>query len=177
MEKNNKNNRFNNILKDLSDNDSKKVLTAISQLRKHGKKEAIIPLIKTYSSSASDEIRQEIVSLFYDLKDQAVVEEIIIAIADEQFIEERSLLVSIFWQSALDGSDYLSDFVRAAIHSDYLTCLEALTVIENFDSTFDENEIDDLKYDLDEVIDSEETEKAKLLASIKLALEGLNVEY
>jgi len=170
-------NRFNNILKDLSSKDEKKVLTALKQLRKHGKPEAIRPLIEVLKNSTNEIVRSEVLSLLYDLKEQNVVDEIILAIEDEYFVNEKALLIAIFWQSSLDGSEYLSTFVKEAIRGDYLTCIEVLTVIENFEATFQETEVEDLKYDVDEAIELEETEKRNLLIGIRKVLGEVNLEF
>ena len=177
MKESNKNNRFNNIIKDLSSNDLDKVTAALKQMRKHGKKEAIFPLIELLANTSEEETKKEVTNLLYDLKDQTTVENIITAIEDEKFRNIKNILISIFWQSTLDGSQYISLFINEAIKSDYYTAIEVLTVIENFDATFSESEIEDLKYDLDEAISMEENEKINLLISIRNALDALNIEY
>ncbi len=177
----NKNNRLNNIIKDLSSNDNKTVLTALKQLRKHGKPEAIKPLADLLLTSESDEISTTTINLLYDLKDQNVVDELMLCIEDEKYDEIKPILVAVFWQSKLDGSNYISSFVREAIKGDYMTAIEVMTVIDNFDeATFNEEEIINLKYDLDEtIVDIKENdlEKAKLLDSIKSSLDNLTIEY
>lgn len=172
-----KNNRLNNIINDLSSSDEKKALIALKQLRKHGKPEAIKPLIDVLKNSNKESIKTEIISLLYDLKEQNVVDEIILAIENDEFTNEKAILISIFWQSSLDGSAYLSTFIKEAIKGDYMTCIEVLTVVENFDATFQETEVEDLKFDLDEAIDQEETEKRNLLIGIRKVLDEVNLEF
>jgi len=177
MSKQKKNNKLNNIIKDLTSSEDKKVFTALKQLRKHGKKEAIGPLVDLLSTTKNEEIKSQIINLLFDLKDQSVVEEIINAIENEKYKSERATLISIFWQSSLDSSEYISIIVKQAIIGDYLIGIEVLSVIDNYDSTFQEAEIEDLKFDLDEAIETEETEKINLLTSIRLAIDGLNLEF
>jgi len=172
-----KSNRLNNIIADLYTKENKKVLFALEQLRKHGKKEAFLSLIDTLITTTDDEIKQEIINLLFDLRDQAVVDTIISAINNKKYASIKSVLISIFWQSSLDGSQYISTFIRQAIKGDYLIGIEVLSVIENFNNTFAEEEINDLKFDLDEAIEAEETEKVKLLISMKTVLDSLNIEY
>ena len=172
-----KNNRLNNIIADLSSSEEKKVLTAIKQLRKHGKKEAIKPLIELLSSSNNDEIKTEITALLFDLKDQSVVEEIIDAIESNNYPSEMATLISIFWQSALDSSEHITTIVRQTIKGDYMVGIEVLSVLDNYDATFQETEIEDLKFDLDEAIEEETSEKRNLLVSIRMAVDGLNLEF
>lgn len=172
------NNRLNNIIKDLGSDDKYTVLTAIKQLRKHGNRLAIQPLIDLLHTSKEDEITNDLIALLYDLKDQSVVDDIITAIEDDTYTSIKPILISIFWQSKLDGSDYLANFVQQAIHGDYATAIEVMTVIDNLDASFDEEEISNLRFDLDDALQYEEDEdKANLLATIQVALNELNIEY
>lgn len=172
-----KNTRLQNIIKDLASTEEKKVLTAIKQLRKHGKPEAIRPIAELLKSTTNETVKSEVISLLYDLKEQNVVDEIISAIEDDYFIDEKATLISIFWQSSLDGSEHISLLVKEAIKGDYMICIEVLTVIENFDATFQETEVEDLKFDLDEAIEQEESEKINLLIGIRKILDELNLEF
>ncbi len=172
-----KNTRLNNIINDLSSSEEKKVLTALKQLRKHGKKEAIKPLIELLATTQQENIKETITALLFDLKDQAVVEEIISVIDSNTYPSINATLISIFWQSALDSSEHITSIVKQAISGDYLTGIEVLSVLDNYDATFQETEIEDLKFDLDEAIEEEETEKRNLLVSIRMALDGLNLEF
>ena len=175
MEK--KNNRLTNIIKDLASNEEKKVLTAIKQLRKHGKREALIPLIEVLASSANEDIKTQILSLLIDLKDQSVVEDLILAIENDQFAELRPTLISILWQSNLNASEYLSSLINQAIHGDYMTAVEVMTVVDSFDDTFHEADVEELKFDLDDAIAGAEAEKAKLLQGLRMSLDQLPLEF
>ena len=171
------NNRLNNIIKDLSSGKEKKIFTALKQLRTHGKKEAILPLIDALSNSTNEEITNEITSLLFDLKDSSVVDDLIAAIKDDKYASQKAMLISIFWQSSLDSSEYISVIVKEAIKGDYMVGIEVLSVLDNYDTTFQETEIEDLKFDLDEAIELEKSEKTNLLISIRLAIDDLNLEF
>lgn len=172
-----KNTRLTNIITDLSSSDDKKVFTALKQLRKHGKREAITPLIDLLSSTTNDDIKTDITSLLFDLKDQSVVEELIAVIESNNYEAEMATLVSIFWQSSLDSSEHITTIVRQAIKSDYIVGIEVLSVLDNYETTFQETEIEDLKFDLDEAIEEEDSEKKNLLISIRMAVDALNLEF
>lgn len=172
-----KDSRLTNIIKDLSSTDDKKIFTALKQLRSHGKKEAIIPLIELLSSTNNQEIKAEISALLFDLKDQTVVEELIDAIENNNYQAEMATLISIFWQSSLDSSENITSIVKQAIKGDYLVAIEVLSVIDNYDTTFQESEIEDLKFDLDEAIEEDDSEKRNLLITIRMALDALNLEF
>jgi hypothetical protein len=172
-----KNNRFDNIIKDLSGENDKKVFTALKQLRKHGKKEAVIPLIDLLSTTTNDDIKTDVTSLLFDLKDQTVVEELIKAIQSDDYIAEKPILISIFWQSSLDSSEHITTIVGEAIKGDYMVGIEVLSVLDNYDTTFQETEIEDLKFDLEEAIEMDDSEKKNLLISIRSAIDSLNLEF
>lgn len=172
-----KNTRLNNIINDLSSKEEKKVFTALKQLRKHGKKEAIQPLINLLATTDNENIKTDITSLLFDLKDQAVVEEIISIIDSNAYPNINATLISIFWQSSLDSSEHINSIVKQAISGDYLTGIEVLSVLDNYDTTFQETEIEDLKFDLDEAIELDDTEKRNLLISIRMAVDSLNLEF
>ena len=130
------NNRINNIIKDLSSKNEKKVFTALKQLRKHGKAVAVLPLVDLLCTTDKEDIKNEITNLLFDLKDQSVVEKLIIAIENDKYILEKPILISIFWQSSLDSSEYISTFIKEAIKGNYMVGIEVLSVIDNYDSTF-----------------------------------------
>ncbi len=170
-------NRIKNIIKDLSSTDEKVVFTALKQVRKHGKREAITPLISLLCSTSNEEVKNEIASILFDLKDQSTVEDIVLALEDEKYESEKATLVSVFWQSSLDSSEHISTIVKQAISGNYIVAIEVLSVIDNYDTTFQETEIEDIKFDIDEAIEMETTEKKDLLISIRMALDALNLEF
>ena len=170
-------NRFKNIIKDLNSVIEKDILTAIKQLRKHGKAEAIPHLINLYKKTENKEIKDHLTSFLYDLKDQSAVEEIIKAIEIESDSNNKVFLLSILWQSALDSSEHLNFLVNQAINGNYLICIEVLTIIDNFDGTFQEDEITDAEFDLNDAIEIADESKKEILITIKSALKSLNVEF
>ena len=58
-----------------------------------------------------------------------------------RFVPIRKEILTTIWNSPLDYSLYLQDFVKIAVENDYLTTLECLTVIENFDGPFEEKSL------------------------------------
>lgn len=177
MEEQKQNNRLNNIIKDLKSGDDAKIEIAIKQLRKHGNSKAIEPILDFYIQSENLEHKNLISNLLFDLKDEEVVGELIKMLSKEKFKNFKPFIISIFWQSSIDASAYISTFVKEAIKGDYLTCIEVLTVLESFDTTFNEEEIEDLKYDIEDVIEEMDTEKQIILNEIKSILESLAIEY
>lgn len=175
MEKNN--NRFNNIIKDLKSNDKEKILVAIKQLRSHGQKEAIPEVLELFIQTNDQEIKSQLTNLLFDLKSETAILPLFNAINSLKYKSIQPFLISIFWQSSLDASEHLNKLVRLAINGDFNVCLEVLTVIENFDSSFDEDNIMEAIYDIEEELTEADENKYKLLVSMKERISSLQIDY
>ena len=157
--------------------DAKIVLEAIKKNRKEGNSISFKALLELLRDTDEPTIEAAIIEFLYDLKDEESIPVLIQAIQDEDFSFYQSFLVATFWQSAIDGSDHLELFVKSAINGDYMTSLEALTVIENFDSAFSQDTLLDLESDLNEAVESEENEDKKaLLTSMADIVRNLPIE-
>jgi HEAT repeat protein len=122
-------------------------------------------------------VEAAIIEFLYDLKDEDSIPVLIDAIQDEEFSFYQSFLVATFWQAAIDGSDYLNLFVKTAIKGEYMTSLEALTVIENFDSAFPQDELSELESDLIEAAEEvQDEDKKALLVSMADVVRNLPIE-
>jgi len=165
------------IIKDLKASDSKIVLQALKKSRKEGSAMVFQAILDVLKDTDEPLVESAIIEFLYDLKDETSIPILIQAIENEAFEYYSSFLIAAFWQSAIDGSDHIQLFVKKAIESDYMTALEALTVVENFDSTFDEQLLDECKTDLSIAIDEEEDEdKKSLLESLHDVIQNLAIE-
>ena len=166
-----------NILKDLQASDPKIVLDAIKKSRKEGNVKIFKAIVETLKNTDEPEIESAIIEFLFDLKDESSISILIDAIQDDEMDYYRSFLVATFWQSALDGSNHLDVFVKSAINSDYMTTLEALTVVENFDCPFNESLIQECMIDLADAAENETNEDKKaLLQSFYKVVQALPVE-
>lgn len=165
------------ILKDFQASDANIVLQAIKKNRKEGNQQTFQALLELLKDTDEPLVEASIIEFLYDLKDEQSVPILITAIQDEEYAFYHSFLVASFWQSAIDGSEYLEEFVKAAIHGEYMTSLEALTVVENFDSSFSHDLLLDLEAELNEAVENEENEDKKaLLISLGDVVRNLPIE-
>lgn len=165
------------ILKDLNASDSTIVLDAIKRNRKEGNQKTFKALLETLGKTDEPTVESAIIEFLFDLKDTSATTELIRVLEDNSLEFYNSFLIAAFWQSKLDGSDHLSLFVKHAIKGDYMVCLEALTVIENFDSAFSESEIQSCSLDLAEAIEEEQnSDQLALLKSLKEVVDELPIE-
>lgn len=138
-----------------------KVLETLSEI---GNSHTIEPIVQKYRSVSSEEIRRALQQFLYDIKTYEAVPELIRLMQAEQEPELKKMLISVFWQSALPGDEYLSDFIREAIAGDESVALEVLTVVSNFSAIYPESELFSLMQDLYDAMEREQNEyKRKLL--------------
>ncbi len=93
---------------------------------------AIGLLTECYDNSKNIPLRKSIERFMNDLKDQAAAEEIINEVRKQWKDDTISMLISSCWQSGLNYSEHLMDFVDVFMKGDYVTAIECLTVIEEF---------------------------------------------
>jgi len=165
------------ILEDLKASDSKIVQNAIDKSRKDGNAKTFKAMLDVLKDTDEPNVEAKIIEFLFDLKDEDSIEILIDAIQDEEMVYYQNFLVSAFWQSAIDGSDHLNLFVKTAISGEYLTTLEALTVIENFDRAYPQSELLELEADILEASEKELNEDKKaLLVSLGDVVRNLPTE-
>jgi hypothetical protein len=114
------------------------VLQTIESLRVEGNEHSIPFLVKTLVTRNNEEIKNAVANLLFELKNENALPALIASILNPENKEYKSILISACWESGLNCSSYLSFFVDLAIQSDYLECIECLTVIENMPGPFDD---------------------------------------
>jgi hypothetical protein len=119
------------IIEKLFSASDREVLSVIREIRTHGNPGLIPALISLYGSTDSPAVLLAIVSLVRDLKSQPAVPRLFPALEEVADPGRKRDLVAACWQSGLDFSDHLDAFLRIFTAGDYLTALEAFTVVEN----------------------------------------------
>lgn len=139
---------------DLASGDDKKIIAALDKLRDNGDIHTIPAVVKVLVNSSSEEVKSKSLGFLFDLKSQESLPALLGTILDTNNKEFQAVLVSACWESGLDCTKYLEFFTDLAIRTDYLVCLECLTVIENMPGPFDmiqlENSISKIKVAMDE---------------------------
>ncbi|MBX7094255.1 MAG: hypothetical protein K1X56_06000 [Flavobacteriales bacterium] len=130
------------LLKDLNSGDQHTVLESIKKIKSLGDASYIFPLLDKWFSSHG-EVEQELTELLYTLKDKKVNEVLVDALDEKRFIPQRAKIMTIFWNAGLEPKEFLSTFIRIALEGDFMTALECLTLIENMEPPFPEEELMD----------------------------------
>lgn len=178
-------NKLKKILEDLNSTDTKKVSKAIKSLEAHGNVSFIKPLAERLLVGVSEKNQGEIVELLSSLKDTSVCPEIMDIIEDERFLPIRQTILSTVWNTKVDFSDYIDDFVLIATQGSFLETLDCLTIIENMEGPFMEENILESQLHLKNYLEKnavnqsksrteEEMQKAQLLSEIAIVIKDIN---
>jgi hypothetical protein len=126
---------------DLLSGDEKKISAAIKTIQVHGDATIIPVLLDIWEKGLSSVNESEIKDLLVGLKDTSTISSLMEGFRTTDNREFQRKLLHIFWNSKLDFSPFLSDFVVFAIEGDFMDCLESLTVIEQFEATVPESAV------------------------------------
>lgn len=171
--------KLQSILADLNSNDVNKVSKAIKSLEANGNASVIRPLADALLKGISEKNELEVIELLGSLKDSSTVVEIMDVLGDENYLPIRQKILSTIWNTKVDFSDYIDDFVEIALKGDFMEALDCLTIIENMEGPFMEENILECQLHMKKYLESTETKdpkKAHLLSEIALKIREINDE-
>ncbi len=156
----------------LASNDEKQIKKALSGLKADGDSTVIIPLADLLLADRENQkYRKDILEIFSSLKDTSTVEIMVEVLRNEHYLPVRQLLLSTIWNTSLDYTHYMSDFVLMACEGDFLEALDCLTILENLPSEIEERHILEAQWHLKEYLEDEkpkEERKAQIISEIAL---------
>jgi hypothetical protein len=127
--------------------DPDQAIPAIFEIRNSGSVKMLPVLFQMLKKETPLVIRSEILNLLGDIKSQDAVPVIAASLENVDFGEQLPGFVAACWQSGLDFSRYLHVFAKLFISSDYLTSLEAFTVLEeSFPNATDQARSECIRY-------------------------------
>lgn len=157
------------LVTDLFSTKIETVRAALDKVPSQGNARMVIPLLKTYKSwDHEPEIQEKIAVILGQIKSESAIPELVEALEDPDFDNERALILSSFWHAGLFPINDVDVLVRHAIKGDFFVTLEALTVIENIDAPLDTEMLQGAIFDIDEFLDENpEAPHAELLNQLK----------
>jgi hypothetical protein len=170
-------NKLKQIMLDLVTDDPKKITKSVKALEAHGDATVIKPLAEKLVSGVTEKNEKEILELFCSLKDSTVTAEIMDVIEDDRYRSIRQQMLSIVWNTKVDFSDYIDEFVQIAVEGSLMETLDCLTIIENMEGPFMEENILEAQLHLKNYIEQpgdKDEKKAQLLSEIALQLKDIN---
>lgn len=148
------------------------VISLIQDFREDGELFIVDPLLEMIYSNRSFSLKETILELVGDIKDQNAAKIIAQTIQNHIGDQNTTGLLSACWQSNLDFSDYLPVFIEILCNSDYQASFEAFTVIENSASSIDKKSIDLFIATIESKMKSITAEKQSLLTETIVMLEN-----
>jgi hypothetical protein len=174
-----KNIKLNQLLTDLKSSDEKVISKSIKALEKHGNSSVIRPVCELLLTDLSDKNRQQTIEFLSSLKDSSTCVELMDVINDEKFSSVRQVLLTTIWNTKVDFSGYIDDFVLIATKGSFLETLDCLTIIENLEGPFMEEDLLECQLHLKNYLEDDspkDMQKAELLSEIAIFIKKFNEE-
>jgi HEAT repeat protein len=148
------------------------VQEALKKIPDQGNATLVLPLLRTYKAWPQEPlVLDSIAKILSELKTESAIPELITALEDPDFDEERAMIISIFWNAGLFPVDDIDVLVRHAIRGDYMVTLEVLTVIENIESELDKEQLQNALFDVEDYMEmNPEEPHTELLGELKQVL-------
>jgi hypothetical protein len=165
------------ILDDLSSGDSKKMLKALKSLETHGEASVIPALVDCLLANPDPVVEKEVLEFLSSLKDSSAAVEMMDVIADPTYLPIRQKLLTTIWNTKVDFSDYIDEFVEIAVDGDFMEALDCLTIIENLEGPFMEENILECQLHLKNFLESDaprDPQKMHILSEIALKVKEIN---
>jgi hypothetical protein len=156
------------LVADLNNKDEAIVLEAIKKVRSLASAE-IIPDLLWKWVHAKGEVEHQLTEVMFTLKDKEVIEPLVDALDEDRFKPYREKILTVFWNAGMNPVEHLSTFVGVAIEGTFMECFECLTIIENMEPPFPEEEMLDSLLQLKAYfgnVESEKEEKYTLMRTI-----------
>ncbi len=164
-------------MEDIAGGVPSKVTTALDALQVYGDDSVIEPLVQSIDLQQDEKSIAEIVEFLSSLKSTSAVSKVMELVANPAYEHQQVRILSTIWNSPLDYSKYLAEFVALAVKKDFMVALECLTILENLDGPFEEHTILEsqlLLKDYHEGVYPKDSQKDHLISEIALLLKDMD---
>jgi hypothetical protein len=114
----------------LESSNTEQIINTINEIRNSGSVNILPVLLKMIHKNTDDLVRSEILNLVGEIKSQEAIPILAGSIEQNNYGDYLPSFIASCWVSGLDFSKHLNIFTDLFIRKDYLTALEAFTVIE-----------------------------------------------
>lgn len=169
--------KIKQLVLELESGNSTKISSILKLLQVNGNVSVLTPLANLLLHPIDEKNKQEIVEFFSMLSDSNAVDAMIELIKDDTFLAIRQELLSTMWNSKLDYSYYLPEFVEIAADGSFMEALECLTIIENMEGSFEERHILESQLHLKDYLEDtapKDPQKAQVMSEIALIIKDFD---
>lgn len=166
------------LIADLNSGNATKISAALKSLQVNGDISVIRPIVGLLKTELSHELETQVLEFLGDVKVTKASAEFISILRDEDFLHQRQQVLSTIWNSKLNYSEYIAEFVEIACDGNFMEALECLTIIENLDGPFEENHILECQLHLRDYIEDttpKDLQKAQIMSEIAVLIKEFDV--
>ena len=157
---------INQLKEDLSSSNDSVIKKALTKTRAKGNEQLIDPLIELYTKTENQKIKEEIKNIFSELKNKDILD-ILLPQLNEGTNEVKELILFSIWSSGIDMTDHIPELIEASCSGNYMVILEALTVLENLEGPFNEDDLFQANTLLQQYLyESEDSKEKELIKSM-----------
>ena len=157
---------INQLKEDLSSSNDSVIKKALTKTRAKGNEQLIDPLIELYTKTENQKIKEEIKSIFSELKNKDILDFLLHHLS-EGTNEVKELILFSIWSSGIDMTDHIPELIEASCSGNYMVILEALTVLENLEGPFNEDDLFQANTLLQQYLyESEDSKEKELIKSM-----------
>ena len=154
----------------LRSSNSSAIIDTVQEIRNHGSVTILPELFDLLLISENIEIVKACSALLNDLKNKESVRYLVSALETIKYKPIRQILVSACWQNGLDFHKDILIFADIFLTDEYLTSVEAFTVIENSIGKLEDQDIVQLIEKLNSKIDEADEKKKLLIRELLLTI-------
>ena len=157
---------INQLKEDLSSSNDSVITKALTKTRAKGNEQLIDPLVELYTKTENQKIKEEIKNIFSELKNKDILE-FLLPHLSKGSNEVKELILFSIWSSGIDMTDYIPELIEASCSGNYMVILEALTVLENLEGPFNEDDLFQANTLLQQYLyESEDSKEKELIKSM-----------
>ena len=157
---------INQLKEDLSSSNDSVITKALTKTRAKGNEQLLDPLIELYTKTENQKIKEEIKNIFSELKNKDILE-FLLPHLNEGSNEVKELILFSIWSSGIDMTDHIPELIEASCSGNYMVILEAVTVLENLEGPFNEDDLFQANTLLQQYLyESEDSKEKELIKSM-----------
>lgn len=130
------------IISGLESNSEKEISKSLAALKTAGNSKVLVPLANLLLTTTNDpKVSSEILEVFSSLKDSSAVDEVMAIVKNDKYTSIRQQILATIWNTQLDYSYHIADFVEIACEGDLLEALDCLTIMEGLTGPYEERHV------------------------------------
>ena len=165
---------INQIKADLASDNSSIVSKALVKTKAKGNEQLIAPLVELYKTTEDINLKQGVKNIFAELKNKDCVDYLLPHLKEDND-EVKELILFSMWSSGIDMTDYILELIEYSCDGGFMVILEALTVLENLEGPFNDEDLFQASTIIQEKIyEAENYKKKELLQSMSNVIQGFS---